>query len=105
MGQCVVLDLSAVDNAITREALEQHKDLFGPGDIVLFKTRNSNLDAKQRFYHQFVYLDEEGARYLADRGKLRKIPATKKTIQPHPGLNWGPRNQNPVCYHYTIGLS
>ncbi len=26
-------------------------------------------------------------------------------IQPHPGLNWGPRNQNPVCCHYTIGLS
>ncbi len=79
-----------MDNAITREALEQHKDLFGPGDTVLFKTRNSNLDAKQRFYHQFVYLAEEGAKYLAERGeRLKKSNQQKKNDSAPPRFELG----------------
>lgn len=59
----VVLDLSAVDKKITAAELE--KQNVPRGAFVLLKTRNSDTE---KFDPQFVYLDQSGARLLADRG-------------------------------------
>lgn len=64
-GPARVLDLTKVEDGITRADLEG----FGitAGERLLFKTRNSYWDSKD-FDPGFVYLKEDGARYLADIG-------------------------------------
>jgi len=42
------------------------------GDIILFKTRNSDLDANQSFNPRFVYLTAEGAQYLIEK-KIKQL--------------------------------
>jgi arylformamidase len=64
-GDCVVLDLSAVDGGIAKEHLED-KDIQA-GDIILLKTKNSALDATAPFNPNFIYLAESGAHYLVER--------------------------------------
>jgi len=72
IGNCVVLDLTTVDNAISSKHLEQSHHTFSPGDIILFKTKNSNLSATEKFNHDFIYLDISGATFLADK-KIKAI--------------------------------
>ena len=60
MGPCKVLDLTHVENAISQTDLEPLG--LEAGDFVLFKTRNSSDSV---FNPEFVFLDEDGARYLA----------------------------------------
>lgn len=60
-GKAEVLDLTYVTQAITAE------DLKGAGEkILLFKTSNSKLWQFTEFHKDFIYLDEDGARWLAD---------------------------------------
>jgi arylformamidase len=59
--ECKVLDLTSVEEKITKE------DLIGKditeGDFILLKTKNSMEDILET---DFIYLDKEGAKYLAD---------------------------------------
>ncbi|MED4585911.1 cyclase family protein [Brevibacillus choshinensis] len=63
VGNCKVLDLTNVEDRITRGDLE----LFDiePNDFLLFKTKNSWDEA---FSFEFVYLAKDGAEYLASMG-------------------------------------
>jgi arylformamidase len=62
-GRAEVLDLTYVSRAITDD------DLRGAGEkILLFKTRNSSLWQHPEFREDYVYLDESGARWLAEHG-------------------------------------
>ena len=65
--RCRVLDLSGIEDRITRPDLESQP--IGDNDFLILKTRNSRTDA---FDYGFVYLDESGARYLRDR-KIRGV--------------------------------
>ncbi|QSO54444.1 cyclase family protein [Alicyclobacillus curvatus] len=60
MGPCKVVDLTHVENAISQADLEPLA--LQAGDFVLFKTKNSGDSS---FNPEFVFLGEEGARYLA----------------------------------------
>jgi arylformamidase len=70
---CKVLDLTHVNEAIGRADLEcissgmpgSKSPGIVAGDFLLFKTKNSN---DQAFNPAFVYLAEEGAKYLAELG-------------------------------------
>ncbi|MFP3389712.1 cyclase family protein [Brevibacillus sp. SIMBA_040] len=63
VGMCKVLDLTHLEDRITRADLEQLE--LQKNDFVLFKTRNSFEEA---FSFTFVYLAEDGADYLAQIG-------------------------------------
>jgi arylformamidase len=69
IGPCTVVDMTAVSHSITSADLEQLT--INEGDIILFKTTNSDLPPTAPFAHNFIYLDHSGAAYLA----LRKIKA------------------------------
>jgi arylformamidase len=62
VGPCRVLDLTFVEGGITREHLEKFD--VQPGEFLLLKTKNS---WDEEFNFSFVYLAEEGAKYLAEK--------------------------------------
>lgn len=64
-GKCQVLDLTAVENYITKKELQGFS--INSDEIILFKTQNSNLPTEGQFYDDFVYLAESGAQYLASK--------------------------------------
>jgi arylformamidase len=66
VGNCVVLDMTSVEECITADDLEDY-DLEGC-DIVLFKTQNSTHEPTAPFDASFVYLDASAAVYLAELG-------------------------------------
>jgi arylformamidase len=59
IGSCKVLDMTKVKTSIGKEELEKHQ--IEEDDFLFFKTRNSNFES---FLPDFVYLNEEGAKYL-----------------------------------------
>jgi arylformamidase len=61
VGPCRVLDLSHVTGGITKTDLEPYN--IRTGERVLFKTKNS---LQNTFDPEFVYLAEDGARYLVE---------------------------------------
>ncbi|PWV89359.1 kynurenine formamidase [Paenibacillus cellulosilyticus] len=65
VGQARVLDLTHVQDSVSRADLER----FGiqKGEWILLKTRNS-LNESMTFDEQFVYVNEDGARYLIECG-------------------------------------
>ncbi|QDS33452.1 cyclase family protein [Brevibacillus brevis] len=63
VGNCKVLDLTAVEDRITRSDLESFD--LARGDFVLFKTKNSFEEA---FSFEFIFLSEEGAEYVSELG-------------------------------------
>lgn len=63
VGNCRVLDLTHVEDKIGRAELEGCD--IAPGDFVLFQTKNSWEDA---FSFEFVYLAQDGAEYLVEKG-------------------------------------
>lgn len=63
IGPCRVLDLTAVENGISRKDLEKFD--IQAGEVLLFKTKNSNIDD---FSLDFIYLDTSGADLLAEIG-------------------------------------
>ena len=60
---CRVLDLTGLEDGITREDLVGYN--IQPGEFLLFKTRNS-LDAG--FRDDFIYIKADAAGYLKDQG-------------------------------------
>lgn len=60
--RCKVLDLTHVDEKISREHLSKKE--IAEGDFILFKTKNSFMDILEK---DFIYLDEKGAEYLRDK--------------------------------------
>jgi arylformamidase len=63
VGNCKVFDLTAVQDRITKIDLEKFP--IQKDDFVLFKTRNSFED---EFNFEFIFLSEDGAKYLAEIG-------------------------------------
>lgn len=61
--ECKVLDLTEVDNGITKEDLES-KDIQ-KDDFIILKTKNSFENILEG---PFIFVDRSGARYLADIG-------------------------------------
>jgi arylformamidase len=68
IGPCRVFDLSQVPEKISRDVLAK-LDLKGV-KRVLFKTRNSRWwqDGDSQFHEDFVYVSDDGARALVERG-------------------------------------
>lgn len=62
-GPCQILDLTFVEEKITKQDLEKFK--LEPDKIILLKTKNSFLEATAPFNPNFVYLETSGAEYLA----------------------------------------
>ncbi|MBO1581687.1 cyclase family protein [Bacillus sp. XF8] len=67
VGPIKVFDLTAVENGITKTDLQQLD--IQENDFILFKTRNSFED---EFNYEFIFLNEDGANYLAER-KIRGV--------------------------------
>jgi arylformamidase len=63
VGPARVIDLTHVEDAITKDDLVPHG--IQRGERILFKTKNSLTD---EFLMDFVYLREDGAQYLIERG-------------------------------------
>ncbi len=63
IGQAKVLDLTNVEDGITKADLESFD--IQKGDFVLFKTRNSSI---KEFDFNFIFLAKDGAKYLAEIG-------------------------------------
>jgi len=70
VGNSIVIDLTHVVDVVTAEDFEQFA--IKEGDIVLLKTTNSELPSTGNFVHDFVYLDQSGALYLADK-KIKAV--------------------------------
>jgi arylformamidase len=65
VGPARVLDLSHVEDAITKDDLVPHG--IRRGERILFKTKNS---LSEEFLWDFVYLREDGAQYLIECGVM-----------------------------------
>lgn len=63
MTKCKVLDLTACQDAVTRNDLASQD--IQAGDFILLKTRNSEYEG---FDFAFVFLDKTGAEYLQQQG-------------------------------------
>lgn len=63
VGACRVLDLTDVQGGITKEHLEKWE--IHQGESLLLKTQNS---FKDEFDFEFIYLAEDGAQYLVEKG-------------------------------------
>jgi arylformamidase len=63
IGKAIVLDLTDITDGITKEDLAEKK--IETGSFVLLKTRNSFSD---EFNGDFIYLKEDGAKYLSEIG-------------------------------------
>jgi len=70
VGDCWVLDFSDVEEKIGVDDLK--KSEINQGDIILLKTKNSNLKEKGSFEPNFVYLDPEAAGFLVSK-KVKSV--------------------------------
>ncbi len=70
IGQCTVLDLTDVTGGITKSDLEKKE--IKEGDIVVLKTKNSDLGLTAPFDKDFVYLEKSGAHYLVEK-KIKAV--------------------------------
>ena len=68
IGPCRVFDLSGIVESIGYEALKSLD--FAGATRVLFKTSNSTWweTGERKFQKEFVYITEEGAKFLVDQG-------------------------------------
>ncbi|SFM48888.1 arylformamidase [Gracilibacillus orientalis] len=60
-----VIDLENAEDGITRSYLKAHS--IEKNDFLLCKTKNSYYDSKS-FDYEFIYLKEDGAAYLVEKG-------------------------------------
>lgn len=82
VGPSKVLDLTHVEDGITRKDLEAFD--IQKGDFVLFKTKNS-FDVEFNF--EFIYVKEDGAKYLAEleiRGLAIDALGVERAQEGHP---------------------
>ncbi|ERN52299.1 cyclase family protein [Alkalihalophilus marmarensis] len=63
VGQCKVLDLTEVENSVSKVDLEGFH--IQKGDFVLLKTKNS---FEETFNFDFIFLAQDGAEYLSELG-------------------------------------
>jgi arylformamidase len=66
IGPCKVIDMMHINESIGYQDLKELG--ISAGDIVLFKTKNSNYSPTDQFQYNFVYLNQSGAQYLGDCG-------------------------------------
>lgn len=64
-GQCKVLDLTHIENKITSQDLENLN--IKQNDIIILKTKNSELPKTGDFVSNYIYLEKTGAKFLADK--------------------------------------
>jgi len=64
-GRCKIFEITS-DKAITKNDIENLD--IQKGDIVLFKTKNSNYSLDEPFKFDFIYLDLDAAEYLTEKG-------------------------------------
>ncbi|RNB87716.1 cyclase family protein [Brevibacillus fluminis] len=67
-GRCYVIDLSHVKECITKDDLIPYEKIVEASEIVLFKTRNSQLLKLSAYQKDHVFLDHRGAEYLVGKG-------------------------------------
>ncbi|KAA0546128.1 cyclase family protein [Bacillus sp. BGMRC 2118] len=82
IGSSKVLDLTEVEDGITKKDLEVHH--IQKGDFLLFKTKNS---FDEEFNFDFIYLKEDGAQYLAEleiRGLAIDALGVERSQEGHP---------------------
>lgn len=65
-GPAAVLDVRGASHEVRAHNLRAHT--FETGDIVLLASRNSGRWKGGHFFEDYIYLAEEGAQFLADRG-------------------------------------
>ncbi|HEX2978478.1 MAG TPA: cyclase family protein [Candidatus Babeliales bacterium] len=70
IGTCRVIDLTHVDDAITRQDIEAH--IVNAGERILLKTKNSARSISEPFDPSFIYLRADAARFLVDK-KIKTI--------------------------------
>ncbi len=70
VGKCRVLDVTDVEKKITAIDLEKHN--IQKNEILLLKTKNSALSPTQKFEYNFIYLEQSGAQFLADK-KIKTV--------------------------------
>lgn len=70
IGECQVLDLTSIEEKITKRDLLKYE--IKENQIILLKTKNSNLSNTETFNYNFVYLDITGAEYLESK-KIKAI--------------------------------
>jgi arylformamidase len=63
VGQCRLLDFTHCGDNITLDDITSQT--IEPGEIILFKTKNSFYHDKEGFQYNFVYVDSQAAQYLA----------------------------------------
>ncbi|WP_214480166.1 cyclase family protein [Bacillus sp. SM2101] len=63
VGQCKVFDLTEVEDQITKKDIEKFD--IQENDFVIFKTKNSY---DEEFNFEFIFVNEEAATYLAEKG-------------------------------------
>lgn len=64
-GPCKVLDLTHINEKITSKDLESFD--IKENDIIILKTKNSELNEIGDFVSNYVYLEKTGAKLLADK--------------------------------------
>lgn len=84
VGPCTVIEVTPQHEGITRADLERHAF----EKRVLFKTHNSDHLSDQQFYEDYIFLTEDGARYLLERGVelvgVDYLSIEKRGAQGHP---------------------
>jgi len=65
IGKCRVLDFTEIEEKITEKDLEKHD--IKKDEIILLKTKNSDLTITQKFDANFVYLEKSGAEFLVKK--------------------------------------
>ena len=80
VGPCKVLDATHCSEKITKQDLE--KQNITQDDIILFKTKNSNLKTDVPFDPNFIYLELSAAQLLADK-KIKAVGFDYLGIERH----------------------
>ena len=70
IGEAKVYDFTFIEESIKESDLKNIK--IKEGEILLFKTKNSELYKRDSFSKNFVYLDEGGADYLFEK-KIKAV--------------------------------
>ncbi len=68
VGRAIVIDLYSVETEITEKDLKEFDEKITMGDIVLFKTKNSEMWDGEEFREDFIYLTKDAGRYLLKKG-------------------------------------
>ncbi len=68
VGRARVIDLCSVETEITKKDLKEFDEKITRGDIILLKTKNSEMWDGEEFREDFIYLTKDAGRYLLKKG-------------------------------------